>query len=87
MANMGRLLAEGVTFFRLQELIRVAISLADSEVYERIGKCVISVCKKAQRDSADDHTVYLSWQENILCIITLHSDILYLLSPLFFPAN
>ena len=69
---MGRLRAEGVPFFRLQELIRVAISLADSEEYERVGKCVISVCKKAQKDSADDHTVYLSWQENILCIATFY---------------
>ena len=36
------------TFFRLQVYKRVEISLA--EVYERVGKCVISVSKKAQKD-------------------------------------
>ena len=36
------------TFFRLQLFKRVEISLA--EVYERVGKCVISVSKKAQKD-------------------------------------
>ena len=35
-------------FFRLQVYKRVEISLA--EVYERVGKCVISVSKKAQKD-------------------------------------
>ena len=37
---------------------RVEFSL--TEVYERVGKCVISVCKKAQKDQAHDHAVYLS---------------------------
>ena len=36
------------TFCRLQVYKRVEISLA--EVYERIGKCVILVNKKAQKD-------------------------------------
>ena len=36
------------TFFRLQVCKRVEISLA--EVYERVGKCFISVSKKAQKD-------------------------------------
>ena len=36
------------TFFRLQVYKRVEISPA--EVYERVGKCVISVSKKAQKD-------------------------------------
>ena len=36
------------TFFRLQVYKRVEISLA--EVYERVGKCVISVIKKAPKD-------------------------------------
>ena len=35
-------------FFKLQVYKRLAISLA--EVYDRVGKCVISVCKKAQKD-------------------------------------
>ena len=46
------------TFFRLQVYKGVEISLA--EVYERIGKCVISVSKKAQKDLTHDHAVYLS---------------------------
>ena len=41
-------LRERGTFFRLQVYKRVEISLA--EVYERVGKCVISVSKKAQKD-------------------------------------
>ena len=36
------------TFFRLQVFKRVEISLA--EVYERVGKYVISVSKKVQKD-------------------------------------
>ena len=36
------------TFFRLQVYKRVEISLA--EVYERVGKYVISVSKKVQKD-------------------------------------
>ena len=36
------------TFFRLQVYKRVEISVA--EVYERVGKCVISVSKKAQKE-------------------------------------
>ena len=36
------------TFIMLQVYKRVEISLA--EVYERVGKCVISVSKKAQKD-------------------------------------
>ena len=36
------------TFFRLQVYKRVEISLA--EIYGRLGKCVISVNKKAQKD-------------------------------------
>ena len=39
---------EGGTFIMLQVYKRVEISLA--EVYERVGKCVISVSKKAQKD-------------------------------------
>ena len=35
------------TFFRLQVYKRVEISLA--EVYETVGKCVISVSKRAQK--------------------------------------
>ena len=46
------------TFFRLQVYKRVEISLA--EVYETVGKCVISVSKKAQKDYPHDHIVYLS---------------------------
>ena len=44
----GEALRERGTFFRLQVYKRVEISLA--EVYERVGKCVISVSKKAQKD-------------------------------------
>ena len=36
------------TVFRLQVYKRVEISLA--EVHERVGKCVISVSKKVQKD-------------------------------------
>ena len=36
------------TFFRLQAYKRVEISLA--EVYEGVGKCVILVSKKGQKD-------------------------------------
>ena len=39
---------ERSTFIMLQVYKRVEISLA--EVYERVGKCVISVSKKAQKD-------------------------------------
>ena len=46
------------TFYRLQELKKVEISLA--EVHERVGKCTISVCKKAQKDWAHNQAVYLS---------------------------
>ena len=48
---------------------RVEISLA--EVHERVGKCAISVSKKAPKpsDQAHNHVVYLSQQENILCIV------------------
>ena len=31
-----------------------------AEVYERVGKFVISVSKKAQKDWTHDHAVYLS---------------------------
>ena len=44
----GEALPERVTFIMLQLYKRVEISLA--EVYERVGKCVISVSKKAQKD-------------------------------------
>ena len=37
------------TFFRLQVYERIGISLV--EVYEIVGKSVISVCKKAQKGS------------------------------------
>ena len=43
-ADMGRLHLKGGTFFRLQVYERVGISL--NEVHERVGKSVISVCKK-----------------------------------------
>ena len=46
------------TSFRLQVYKRVEILLA--EVYERVGKCVIWVSKKDQKDWAHDHVVYLS---------------------------
>ena len=39
---------EGGTFIMLQVYKRVEISLA--EVYERVGKCTISISKKAQKD-------------------------------------
>ena len=42
-----RLRPEGVPFFRLLVYGRVGISLI--EVYERGGKSVILVCKKAQK--------------------------------------
>ena len=54
----GQAPCERGTFFRLQVYTRVEISLA--EVYETVGKCVISVCKKAQKDKAHDHVVHLS---------------------------
>ena len=41
MTSTGRLCPKGGTSFRLQVYKRVEISLA--EVYERVGKCVISV--------------------------------------------
>ena len=44
----GEASRERGTFFRLQVYKRGEISLA--EVYERIGKCVISVSKEAQKD-------------------------------------
>ena len=44
----GKAPRERGTFFRLQVYKRVEISLA--EVYGRVGKCVISVSKKAQKD-------------------------------------
>ena len=44
----GEAARERGTFFRLQVYKRVEISLA--EVYERVGKCVISASKKAQKD-------------------------------------
>ena len=54
------------TFFRLQVYKRIEISLA--EVYERVGKCIISVSKKTQKNQAHYHVVDLSQQENMLCI-------------------
>ena len=36
------------TFFRLQLYKRIEISLA--EVYERVGKCILSDSKKAQKN-------------------------------------
>ena len=47
MTDMGGLREKG-TSFGLQVYKRVDISLA--EVYETVGKCVISVSKKAQKD-------------------------------------
>ena len=44
----GKAPRERGTFFRLQVYKRGEISLA--EVYERIGKCVTSVSKEAQKD-------------------------------------
>ena len=44
----GEVPRERCTVFRLQVYKRVEISLA--EVYERVGKCVISVNQKAQKD-------------------------------------
>ena len=44
----GEAARERGTFFRLQVYKRVEISV--SEVYERVGKCVISASKKAQKD-------------------------------------
>ena len=41
----GEAQPEGGIFFRLQVYEREWIFL----VYERVGKCVISVCKKAQK--------------------------------------
>ena len=43
-------------FFRLQVYERVGISLA--EEYDRVGKSVISVCKKAQKN----------WQMNFMAV-------------------
>ena len=48
MTYMGRLLAKGVAFLFFRYTKELEISLA--EVYERVGKCVISVSKKAQKD-------------------------------------
>ena len=42
---MGRLCLKRGTFFSLQVYERVGISLV--EVHEKVGKLVISVCKKA----------------------------------------
>ena len=47
MAYAGSLRPKWGTIFRLQVYERVGISLFD--VYKRVGKCVISVCKKAQK--------------------------------------
>ena len=41
--SAGKLRPKGVPFFRLYRYERVGISLV--EVYERVGKSVISVCK------------------------------------------
>ena len=46
MAHTGRLRPKGVPFFKLRVYEREGISVAES--YERVGKSVISVCKKAQ---------------------------------------
>ena len=48
MAYTGRPPPERGTFFGLQVYEGVGISLV--EVYEKEGKSVISVCKKAQKD-------------------------------------
>ena len=47
MAYTERLHPKGVPISGLLEYERVVISLV--EVYERVGKSVISVCKKAQK--------------------------------------
>ena len=44
----GDAAAEGGTFFRLQVYGKVGNTLV--EEYERVGKSVISVCKKFQKD-------------------------------------
>ena len=77
----GQAPRERGTFFRLQVYTRVEISLA--EVYETVGKCVISVSKKAQKDvgSRSRCSSFLARKH------TLHSKILYLLSPLLLPRN
>ena len=49
MTYTGSLHLKWGTFFRLQIYESVGISLVD--VYKRVGKCVMSVCKKAQRGS------------------------------------
>ena len=49
MAYTGRLPLKGVPFFRLQVYDREGILLV--EVYERVGKSVISVCESAQKGS------------------------------------
>ena len=48
MTYMGRLLAKAVPFLFFRYTKELEISLA--EVYERVGKCVISVSKKVQKD-------------------------------------
>ena len=49
MTYTGSLHLKWGTFFRLQIYESVGISLVD--VYKRVGKCVTSFCKKAQRGS------------------------------------
>ena len=55
MTHIGRLRERGIVMGPVYK--RVDILLA--EVYERSGKRVISACKKAQKDKAHDHVVYL----------------------------
>ena len=47
MAYTGRLHRKGVPFLRLQQCEMVGI--LPFEVYERVGKSVFSVCKRAQK--------------------------------------
>ena len=46
MACMGRLQPKGVSFLRLEQCEKIGI--LQFEVYERVGKSVFSVCKRAQ---------------------------------------
>ena len=51
----GEALSERGTFFRVQIYEMVAISLV--ELYKRVGKLVISVCKMLQKGPTEEYMV------------------------------
>ena len=62
MACMGRLQPKGVSFLRLEQCEKIGI--LQFEVYERVGKSVFSVCKRAQNGLKMHFVVGKKWEKS-----------------------